>query len=207
MLSFFTILLKKLLNVFTTFSFFVIKPVFIDERNRFFWVRLSRKWRINSFPKFPIVFHNFCVRTGRIVFIFMQEIYANISLFVIGNPRLISSLSQKCVAKSRLRFFRKSFCNIFRIFGPNIFLFSRSMLFKNLLQEFINSFYPSIVKINFQKLKVERLFIKVIAISVLNGFCFLFFVMSFHYSKNHFVEVRNTLFKNRWLLKTLLSIC
>ena len=44
-------------------------------------------------------------------------------------------------------------------------------------------------------------------ISVLNGFCFLLFIVSFHYSNKHFVEVRNTCFNSVCLLKTLLSIC
>ena len=44
-------------------------------------------------------------------------------------------------------------------------------------------------------------------ISVLNGFCFLLFIISFHCSNNHFVEVRNTRFNSACLLKGLLSIC
>ena len=51
------------------------------------------------------------------------------------------------------------------------------------------------------------MFMKMFIVSVLNGFFFFLFIMSFHYINNHFVEVRNTRSNSSCLLKTLLSIC
>ena len=53
---------------------------------------------------------------------------------------------------------------------------------KGLISVFSNSLFNS----NFKDCSWK------FVISVLNGFWFLLFVMSFHYSNKHFVEVRNT---------------
>ena len=54
---------------------------------------------------------------------------------------------------------------------------------------------------------IKRLFMKMFVIDVLNGFLVLRLIMSFYYSKSHFLEVRYTRFNSACLLKTVLSIC
>ena len=133
-------------------------------------------------------------------------------LHFIGNLRFFCSLSQKFVAKSRSihNFAPKSFCNVIRIIGSNVFLYSWSVLIKNLkkkLNSLKSELLVSIFSNSFLNSKLIDCSSKCLLFCVLNDFCFLLFIMSFNVSSNHFVEVRNTGFNSTCFLKTQFSIC
>ena len=108
-------------------------------------------------------------------------------------------LSQKKVAKSWSvhNFFPKRFCYVIWIISSTLFLFSRDILSTNFKKISFNSFNSALIISIFSsslfRSKLEDCLIEKFVITVLNDFRFLLFIMNFHDSDNHFVEVRKFL--------------